>query len=86
MEGDESQPREGWMVRTPPAPVPRRRARLSREPTISTLDGSRTPPGAVAGVHRKWGHVYEWLRVLHVSPHLQQVRLRPDGSFGDSGV
>lgn len=46
MKGDESQPREGWMVRTPPAPfVPRRRARL-REPTISTLDGSRTPPGA----------------------------------------
>ena len=47
-----------------------------------TLDSSRTLPGAVVGVHRKWGHVYE----LHVPLHLQPVRLRPDDSFEDSGV
>lgn len=82
--------REGWMVRTPPAPsVPRRRTGLSRGATISTLDGFRTPPGTVAG-GREWprAHVYGCpaCSTFHAFLRLQQVRLRPDGSFEDSGV
>jgi len=65
--------KDGWFAHHLAPSVTRRRTRLSREPRQSPRLTALVPhpSGAVAGVHRRWGHVYEWLRVLHVSLHLQ---------------